>query len=69
MAIGRTGVSISSGSWTVQEDTHPVLADDKRVPLWSLRLAERRVDRDYSYAEVAHRLRTLSREQERSDCA
>ena len=45
-----------------------MLADDKRVPLWSLRLAERRVDRDYSYAEVAHRLRTLSREQDRCDC-
>ena len=45
-----------------------MLAADKRLPLWSLRLAEHRVDRDYSYAEVAQRLRTLSREQERSDC-
>lgn len=43
-------------------------ADDERVPLWCRRLTERRVLRDYSYAEVAHRLRKLSREQEGSDC-
>jgi transcriptional regulator with XRE-family HTH domain len=45
-----------------------VPADDERVPLWSRRLTERRLLRDYSYAEVAHRLRTLSRQQEGSDC-
>jgi transcriptional regulator with XRE-family HTH domain len=31
-------------------------------------LTERRVVRDYSYAEVAHRLRMLSRQQEGFDC-
>lgn len=43
-------------------------ADDEYLPLWSRRLTERRVDRDFSYAEVAHHLRLLSREREGSDC-
>jgi transcriptional regulator with XRE-family HTH domain len=41
---------------------------DEHVPLWSRRLIERRIARDYSYAEVAQRLRMLSRQQEGSDC-
>jgi 8-oxo-dGTP pyrophosphatase MutT (NUDIX family)/transcriptional regulator with XRE-family HTH domain len=50
-----------------RSDIRP-LADDKGIPLWSRRLTERRVVRDCSYAEVAHRLRMLWRQQEGSDC-
>ena len=62
------GLSIGPEVPIVRRNDIRQLTDDEGVPLWSRCLTERRVVRDYSYAEVAHRLRMLSRQQEGSDC-
>jgi transcriptional regulator with XRE-family HTH domain len=61
VSIGADGLRLLGGN-----EIH--VPADERTPLWSQRLTEHRIRRDYSYAEVAHRLRTLLRQQDGSDC-